>query len=256
MHYNKKILFKIALLSSIIFIIFVAMFYQKKTLENKQAAQPIARINNTYPAKHIFTMKSKRVYCTPEERIGLCQELGLKYLKHLQASPEIISLIEPSQNNKYIENYEECDHLTNLYGDKIQDAYLSPISIRWINQNVGYGVFAESDLTTGDLLGEYTGEIEVITKIKDKDYAWRYDVGSTFEKKHGLDASRAGNEMRFVNDSQTHPNCKREYVIGHDNLWHVLYVVIKDIKKGEQCLVRYSPEYWKSRLYDYETFTN
>ena len=40
--------------------------------------------------------------------------------------------------------------------------------------------------------------------------------------------------------------------MGHDNLWHVCYTALKDIKKGEQLLISYGPAYWDTRVYKYK----
>jgi len=104
------------------------------------------------------------------------------------------------------------------------------------------GLFASQQFEMFDILGEYTGEVydgeggsEYATYLEDR--SKKYALG--------VDATREGNECRFINHFQNiaeEPNVvmKITYV---DELPRVMVVCKKDIEVGEEILFRYSDEF-------------
>ena len=183
--------------------------------------------------------------------------LGVRYLDHLevQDSPEnkpdapLINL-----HKQYSpENLPEAPliNLHEKYGHLIQFRHHAPVYLSFINNKVGYGVFADTDIKKDQMIAEYTGVLRKspepirsrgsLINMHDFDYIWTYIP----DAKVDIDAKEAGNFTRFVNHS-LYPNVKILY-IWNAGLYHLIYVAQSDIKKDEQLLVNYGAGYWYER---------
>lgn len=99
------------------------------------------------------------------------------------------------------------------------------ISIRYIGVHetsgidIGYGVFAETDIEKGTLIGEYVGVVFQASKESSSCYALNYPckVGG-----YVIDSNETGNIIRMVNHSDNHNSSFRN--IFHDHLVHVICV--------------------------------
>ena len=123
----------------------------------------------------------------------------------------------------------------------------SPVSIRMIDTTLGFGLFADTDLAEGDLIGEYAGMASPGNSIVDTTYSYRYpslQIGED-EVLLSIDARMMGNETRFINHSRVEVvNHEDEFFNGH---WHVLFTVSRPIARGEQLLINYGDGYWEGR---------
>lgn len=200
---------------------------------------------------HLFKALEKKVFLTPQERKDFFAEFGLEYVNKTLIDYVPIFDMDFKASDKYLSDVAGHDLSTDLYGADIANQTLMPMSIRWIDNRVGHGVFAEDDLAEGGFVGIYGGEVRDRLLIGNKDYAWSYPAETLEGGKISLNACMKGNELRFINDGQD-PNCYAKFVIGLDNLWHACYLAAKDIKKGDQLLVSYGPAYWDTRKYPYQ----
>ncbi|RKP12673.1 hypothetical protein BJ684DRAFT_16864 [Piptocephalis cylindrospora] len=135
--------------------------------------------------------------------------------------------------------------------------------IRWVSDDVGWGLFAEQAIPAGAPVGIYVG-IRT-NKTEDTDYAWKYNPrGPVFDPQGRtilvfVDSLYAGNELRFVNhgdgpryDDQggllnTPIANARSMHVPWKGHWEIVYEAIQDIAVHEQILVDYGPAYWSSR---------
>jgi len=112
------------------------------------------------------------------------------------------------------------------------------IYAKFINPEIGMGVFAHKKIKKNTIIGKYTGYIRI--KGEHSAYSWAY----YFKNTHiSLDGRYGGNLLRFVNDIPPY-NLDTKY-IPLDNRWHILYVTNRVIEKGEELSISYGPEYWK-----------
>lgn len=165
-------------------------------------------------------------------------QLGISLLDHLEY--DIPRHEIPDAQNASTDPHYKNDR----YRKCIQLKEHAPVFIQFINNKIGYGVFADAPITAGQFIGEYTGTVQKINfskKSGDFDYAW----GFMRSGKLVINAKKAGNFTRFINHGNN-PNVKMIYV-ACNNRWHLAYVAIKDIKKGEQLLANYGPTYWNTR---------
>ncbi len=124
----------------------------------------------------------------------------------------------------------------------------APVSIRFIDPRIGFGVFAERDLAEGELIGEYTGM--VLSELAGEDFSYLHAYPSLKWGEDELllvvDALTMGNETRFINHSDSGGVSHMEdyFFNGH---WHILYKVGLQVVKGEQLFVNYGGGYWKGQ---------
>ena len=156
------------------------------------------------------------------------QARGLAKLKNNQVSPESQALGE-----KFIPQIE-ASHLPN-------------VSIRWIDDRIGYGLFAQEDLPTNTYAGEYTGTVRENNRRYFEplnNYLYEYPVPDEIGRSFVIDAT-AGHLTRFINHSFK-PNLK-PYHVFHDGFYHLVFVTLRNISKGEELSYDYGQNYWLLR---------
>lgn len=139
------------------------------------------------------------------------------------------------------------------YREKISQGYLADLTIRWIDDEIGYGAFTNQDLNPKQYVGEYTGMVRRIYRshpnlngycfhYPTRYWSWNYTV---------IDSLRAGNEMRFINHSDD-PNLELLWALDR-GLLHLLMLAKKRIPKGSQIFFDYGKDYWRKRRKLYHT---
>lgn len=170
---------------------------------------------------------------------------GLRYLKNLEVLSPKVREMDVRLTERYLKNPKHFDQLERKYGRLVAQGYMAPLSIRFINDQIGYGVFAECDIAEGEMVGEYTGQVIDLKDVKSTKYNWVYSM--THDKlgnpvSISLDASETGNEMRYVNHDYN-PNAGMQ-TVPQGGFWHAVYIANRPIKKGEQVLTNYGTGYW------------
>ena len=121
------------------------------------------------------------------------------------------------------------------------------VSIRYINDNVGHGVFAEELLKADCYIGEYTGIVRENTRIYFvplNNYCFQYPVLDRTGRNFVIDGTK-GNFTRFINHSPK-PNLQPAYAFV-DGFYHLIIFPNRDIQKGEQLSYDYGESYWYIR---------
>ncbi|KAG9291981.1 hypothetical protein G9A89_000482, partial [Geosiphon pyriformis] len=102
-------------------------------------------------------------------------------------------------SRKFVPLIQEIEaRLTN--GTFIDDRMLY---VRWVDDYMGYGLFAGRDLKSGDLIGIYNGVYS--RAISDAEYEWEYAANINLKDESGkpvrvyIDQKDKGNYLRFVN---------------------------------------------------------
>jgi hypothetical protein len=188
----------------------------------------------------------------------LFDQLSVKYLKNIEVITPIVRKIDVRHTERYLSDPEHYDALERKYGSLIAKGHLPPMSVKFINDTIGYGVFAEDDIEVDELVGEYTGYVINTNDLKDSKYSWSYPVKHDERGNKvatSLDAFDAGNEMRFVNHDYQ-PNAVIQ-MVPQGGLWHAVYIANRTIKKSEQILTSYGSKYWSGKRKDHlHTFVN
>ncbi len=133
-----------------------------------------------------------------------------------------------------------------IYFDKeISKGMHPPISIRHINSEIGYGVFADKKIPPCTYVGEYSGMIQQRSPryLKEKKHCLRYTVWET-KKNFTVDAEKKGNFTRFINHSSK-PNLGLQSVYWR-GMSRMIFVALKEIREGAQLTFDYGALFWKN----------
>ncbi len=200
------------------------------------------------PSKRLYAPNYK--YRTHDEILALFKHLNLTYIGRTQFSAEckMLENIDQAAYLPYKEHKASHDNHSFTFTTDILAEKIAPIYLKWINDKVGYGCFADEDIPPNTLIGEYTGEIQLKEEANQSNQVWNWNYPShgKFSEQYlqsmSLSAFKIGNEIRFINHSDA-PNCKSVFVFT-DGAWCVIYVANKLIKKNEEILVSYGKAYW------------
>lgn len=169
--------------------------------------------------------------------------MGITYARHLVfPSKEIYLLVK-----------EECKRLFDLgkvppsaewlgvkYRNQIDTGDVcSKVSIGWVDNEVGYGLFAKETIAASELIGEYTGLVRRCFPFfaTPNRYCFRYPLYNLLGGSYTIDAERYTNEISFINHSKD-PNSSSQVSINH-HLLHVLIKATTTIEKGEEITFDY-----------------
>lgn len=135
--------------------------------------------------------------------------------------------------------------LGQYYEELLDRGAVNDVLIRWVDDKMQYGLFAEKDLPRHAYIGEYTGLVKACTIVTGEvnEYCFRYPLYDQWFIIYTIDAKMHGNEISFINHSNT-PNCEAVAVF-HGDLFHMCLRAIKEIPKGEQLFFDYGNEKWR-----------
>jgi len=141
----------------------------------------------------------------------------------------------------------EALELGQQFIQEIQEGYVVDASVHFINEQVGYGLFAKRVIEPGDFVGEYTG----IVRKNDRryleplnNYCYEYPILDSIHRSYVIDATQ-GNLTRFINHSFT-PNLRPVYAF-IDGYYHCIFRAFSLIEKGSQLSYDYGKSYWYIR---------
>jgi len=178
------------------------------------------------------------------------EEFGVTYLPHLRF--ESYALLK-----KVIKNCpwtlksgflgEENRQLGVLYRWEINAGYLTDYLIKWVSDDIGYGLFTTRDLVEGAFIGEYTGVVRPLYRLhpNHNPYCFHYPTRFWSWNYFMIDAMHEGNALRFSNHSD-HPNLK-PICICDRGLLHLIFVANQRIPKGTELTFDYGRDYWRKR---------
>jgi len=129
--------------------------------------------------------------------------------------------------------------LAEKYKTELGEADVADVIIKWVNPNMGYGLFAGKDFVAGEWIGEYTGDVHRLYRWKGEGnpYCFHYPTRWWSLKYFVIDSLSIGNEMRFINHS-LEPNLEPICLLDR-NLLHMAFLTKRPIEKGEQLFFNY-----------------
>ena len=120
------------------------------------------------------------------------------------------------------------------------------VEIRWIDNTLGWGVFALRDLKKMTFLAEYGGKVRKRIKNDTKNgYCFEYVLVQGFSSPYVIDAQEQGSVARYINHSST-PNLNSALAT-IDHVSHVVLYAKEPIAKGTQLCYDYGSDYWSQR---------
>ncbi|HSX26138.1 MAG TPA: SET domain-containing protein [Chlamydiales bacterium] len=136
--------------------------------------------------------------------------------------------------------------LGSYFKKELTELAIPDVTIRWIDETLGWGVFANRDLKPMTFIAEYTGQVRKRRRSDAKNgYCFEYIIAQGSKTPYTIDAQKQGGIARFINHSEKGnliPN-----LATFDNVSHVVLYVKEGVRKGEQLCYDYGPDYWKRR---------
>jgi Proteins containing SET domain len=133
------------------------------------------------------------------------------------------------------------------FSPQLSQGTTTPLLIKWISDEMGYGAFAETDLALGDFAGEYTGLVRPLFRRRPdhNPYCFHYPTRLWSFNYYVVDALREGNLMRFVNHSNK-PNLLPLCMV-NNGILHLVFVASQHIPKGTELVFDYGKDFWIHR---------
>jgi hypothetical protein len=133
------------------------------------------------------------------------------------------------------------------YAEGIRGKVYLDLTVRWIDDDVGYGVWTNRDIPAQTYIGEYTGMLRkrhFFGRWKNL-YCFDYNIGEARESGYVIDALDFGNHTRFLNHSNK-PNLEPASVFC-DGMLHVIVYAKESVPAGAQLCYDYGEDYWLKR---------
>jgi SET domain-containing protein len=137
--------------------------------------------------------------------------------------------------------------LGRQYHPQILSSYIPEVSIRYVHEAIGYGLFAEEPILENQYIGEYTG----VVRRNDRryfeplnNYCYEYPTADEIGRSYVIDA-KEGCLTRFINHQES-PNLKALYAYW-EGYYHLIFLALYPIKPGEQLSFDYGESYWYLR---------
>lgn len=140
---------------------------------------------------------------------------------------------------KYQWLFGKADEMESNYLEFALQGLKAKTLIKWIDPNIGYGLFADTDLPEKAFIGEYTGLLKRIDK-KNPDanpYCFHYPTKYFSFKYFVIDALNEGNSLRFINHSDK-PNLQPIWLVDK-RLLHLVLIAKQPISKGTELTFNY-----------------
>lgn len=132
------------------------------------------------------------------------------------------------------------------YGARITSGWIANMTVVWLGEPIGYGVITNRNLAPGDYIGTYTGAVRRIKRSYPNlnAYCTHYPTRWWSHHYYVIDAQLHGNEMRYINHSDT-PNLTAMWAVDR-GLMHLLFFADEEIPRGEQLTIDYGADFWYS----------
>lgn len=140
----------------------------------------------------------------------------------------------------------EQSWLGSYFRKEVLSGHVPAVSVRWVDDDIGWGVFAERNFSKMEFIAEYSGLIRKRRRDDRKNaYCFEYPLVSGEWSPYLIDAENQGGLSRLINHSDK-PNLTSALATV-ENVNHIILYTNQSISKGEQLCYNYGPDYWKHR---------
>lgn len=137
--------------------------------------------------------------------------------------------------------------LAHWYAPLMSEGIVQGTVIRWVDADIGYGLFAHRDFSAWEYVGTYAGLLKKqrLFSLHTHDYCFRYPSGLHARRPLLIDAESMGNELRYANHSD---RANMEGIgLPYGPLVQVVFRTSRAVKRGEQLTYDYGADYWKGK---------
>lgn len=205
---------------------------------------------------HLGIENDMREDPTFKERFGI--STPIKYVHDIVVDPKYQKAYEKA----WKKFRKEIEQVGSIYRRKRFDAllrriqklkddlpYTKRVAIRFINKDVGYGVFAKEYIPPYSILNSYGGILKPDKLVNpDNDSTFMFSDFPEFS----IDAAKAGNWCRFMNHSPEGSKKTNAVAWEHYSKWgpRIIFTACnRGIKKGAQLLYSYGDSYWEDDVF-------
>jgi SET domain-containing protein len=181
---------------------------------------------------------------------GLEKFFEIHYLPHLtyanwKVEQDIRSLCAQADKKNKVGGLARW--LGKLHAREMDEALIPDVTIKWMNEKMGYGVITNRFIRKWAFIGEYTGLVRrrrfIFPNLND--YCFMYPTEWISHKLFTIDSEQQGNYTRFINHSDF-PNLESVSVF-KDGVFHIVFRAIQDILPGSELSYDYGDVYWRKR---------
>lgn len=169
-------------------------------------------------------------------------KLDFFYLPHLLFKEEKVRLKSLLYWNK---RRSEKNFLGIYFQEEMRKRSFPLLELKRTKE-MGFGLFANEDIPSFTLIGEYTGIIRrksLENSDKKNRYLMQYPIGFFSLFSWVIDARDEGNYCRWINHSKKRNVSIQSFL--YDGLIHLGIVSSEKIQKGTQLLLDYGELYWR-----------
>lgn len=174
---------------------------------------------------------------------------GVKYTPRLIVeTPNLEMKIQEQIQNLYKKSELTVQQLWfgKYFKNEILSGFIPDVVIRYIDNQLGWGVFANRNFQKMDYIALYSG---ILRKSRRSDktnaYCFEYTLTNGMKTPYTIDAEETGGVARFLNHSLK-PNLQSSLAT-LDFMNYILLIANRPIQKGEQLCYDYGEDYWKYR---------
>jgi len=175
--------------------------------------------------------------------------VGAAFIPHLEFEDEAILEDIRKKTDKYHKKGKlsiEQLWLGSYYKNEIQTKILPEVTIRWIDNSIGWGVFAAKAFKEREYIAEYCGKVRKRCRRDEKNaYGFEYAIAPQAPTRYTIDAETQGGIGRLINHSDR-PNVLSALAT-FESVSHVILIANAPIRAGEQLCYDYGPDYWARR---------
>lgn len=173
---------------------------------------------------------------------------GSSFIPRLDFDPDALQKIlrETQKIHKKGDLTKEQLWLGCYYKKEIESVVFPKVTIRWVNDSIGWGVFAAKNFKPREFIIEYTGKVRArVRQDKKNAYCFEYVVAPHVPTRYTIDAQDQGGIGRFINHSAAPNLCST--LATSEWISHVILIANRSIQEGEQLVYDYGPDYWSCR---------
>jgi hypothetical protein len=177
--------------------------------------------------------------------------LSIPYFNKIVLATQEPLYIDITKEDRYINNQNDWRSYLRRYGRCIDRCKTAPLYVAKVNDQVGFGCFADRKIKKGSFIGAFTGHLMKKKHVTvDADYIVPYPSVVSSEKdgliEFVINARYGGNYTHFINSSSKNPNVECRFV-PKNGFWQVIYLALRTIYRNEQLLVNYGATYYETR---------